>query len=55
MSSDYKEEYILHRYEKYIECGYSPKDARLMAEEDYEHDSYDYEPEENNPDTRGEL
>jgi hypothetical protein len=46
MSDEYTERYLEGRYEEYIDRGYSPKDAEIMAHEDLEHEQYDYVPEE---------
>ena len=46
MSNEYTENFLERRYEEYIEKGYTPKDAEIMAYEDLEHDLYDYVPEE---------
>ena len=46
MSNEYNDQFLESRYEEYIEQGYSPKDAEIMAYEDLEHDQYDYVPEE---------
>jgi hypothetical protein len=46
MSNDYRDEFVLHRYEFYIDEGHSPKDASIMAQEDYEAETYEHEPEE---------
>jgi len=50
MSNDYKEQFLESRYEQYLEQGYSPKDSALLAYEDFEHDLYDYVPEEDETD-----
>ena len=39
MSDEYTERYLEGRYEEYIDRGYTPKDAEIMAHEDLEHDS----------------
>jgi|TARA_R110000765_G_scaffold275139_1_gene373507 hypothetical protein len=44
--NDYRDEFVLHRYEVYLDEGYSPKDAGLMAQEDYEVETYEHQPEE---------
>ena len=44
MSSN-REEFVLARYETYIEMGYPPRESRMLAESDYEYEYYDDEPE----------
>ena len=46
MSNEYTERYLEGRYEQYLEEGYSPKDAEIMAYEDLEHEQYHHVPEE---------
>ena len=46
MSNEYTERYLEGRYEEYLDRGYSPKDAEIMAYEDLEHEQYDHVPEE---------
>ena len=45
MSNKYNDQFLESRYEKYIEEGYDPKDAEIMAHEDLEHEQYDHVPE----------
>jgi len=40
MSNEYNERFLESRYEEYLEQGYDPKDAEIMAREDLEHDNY---------------
>ena len=44
MSNEYNDRFLELRYETYIEQGYDPKDAEIMAYEDLEHENYDHEP-----------
>lgn len=44
MSSN-REEFVLARYEEYIEMGFPSRQARMLAESDYEYEYYDYEKE----------
>tara|TARA_R100000654_G_scaffold45136_1_gene71255 strand:+ start:2051 stop:2203 length:153 start_codon:yes stop_codon:yes gene_type:complete len=46
MSNTYNDQFLENRYELYIEAGYSPKDAEIMACEDLEYENYDHVPEE---------
>ena len=46
MSNIYNDQFLESRYEQYIEEGYDPKDAEIMAHEDLEHEEYDHNPEE---------
>tara|TARA_Y100001938_G_scaffold148578_1_gene232680 strand:+ start:1189 stop:1341 length:153 start_codon:yes stop_codon:yes gene_type:complete len=49
MSCIYNEEWLEARYEQYLEQGYSPKDASIMAQEDFDNGDFaeplDYEEE----------
>tara|TARA_X000001388_G_scaffold73952_1_gene66279 strand:- start:24 stop:182 length:159 start_codon:yes stop_codon:yes gene_type:complete len=42
LSNEYTERYLEGRYEEYLDRGYSPKDAEIMAYEDLEHEQYDH-------------
>ena len=42
--NEHNEKFLEDRAELYIELGYSPKDAMIMAWEDLEHDNYDHVP-----------
>ena len=44
--NEHNEKFLEDRAELYIELGYSPKDAMIMAWEDLEHDNYDHVPKE---------
>jgi len=43
MSSN-KQDFIMDKYEEYIEMGFPSREARMLAESDYEYEYYDYEP-----------
>ena len=42
--SNNKQDFIMDKYEEYIEMGYPSREARMLAESDYEYEYYDYEP-----------
>jgi hypothetical protein len=45
MSNQQNDSFIESRAEQYLEEGYSPKEAWQMAQEDFQADQYDHEPE----------
>ena len=44
-SNHHNTTFLEDRYELYLEQGYSPKEAEIMAQEDLEHENYDHVPE----------
>jgi len=40
MSCIYNDEWLEARYEQYLEQGYSPKDASIMAQEDFDNGDF---------------
>ena len=48
--NEHNEKFLEDRAELYIELGYIPKDAMIMAQEDLEHDNYDHLPKEEDDD-----
>jgi hypothetical protein len=55
MSNQQNEQFIEARAEQYLEEGYSPKEAWQMAQEDFEYDQYDHEPDWHEYDIEGDL
>tara|TARA_R100001224_G_scaffold110104_1_gene88303 strand:+ start:126 stop:299 length:174 start_codon:yes stop_codon:yes gene_type:complete len=45
-SNNHNTTFLEDRYEVYLEQGYSPKEAEIMAQEDLEHENYDHVPKE---------
>ena len=41
MSDTYNDQFLENRYEAYIEAGYSPKDAEIMAREDFDNGNWE--------------